>query len=95
MSLPPGVHVKTAQVATQGGEGDWYSYDGDIKFENVMVVDEANNKVRVHWRLLSITKANIYVDIAGSKERGIWRRELQSICWPYCRGRKWLRCCST
>ncbi|KAG9128063.1 hypothetical protein FRC07_005650 [Ceratobasidium sp. 392] len=44
-SFPPGLPVNFAEVATQGGNDDWYSYEGEIKFENVMVVDEDNNKV--------------------------------------------------
>jgi hypothetical protein len=45
MALPPGVDIQHAQVATHGGEGEWYSYNGEIEVENVMVFDEAANKV--------------------------------------------------
>jgi ribosomal protein L24 len=48
MSIPPGIDVANAQVSTQGGDGNWYTYDGEIKVENVMVVDEATNKVTHH-----------------------------------------------
>jgi hypothetical protein len=43
--LPPGLPVQHAEVATQGGSDDWYPYEGEVKFENVMVVDEDQNKV--------------------------------------------------
>ncbi|KAG9103065.1 Nudix (Nucleoside diphosphate linked moiety X)-type motif 1 [Ceratobasidium sp. 370] len=44
-SLPPGLPVQSAELATQGGNDEWYSYVGEIRFENVMVVDESNNKI--------------------------------------------------
>ncbi|QRV79366.1 hypothetical protein RhiJN_07381 [Ceratobasidium sp. AG-Ba] len=43
--LPPGLPMNDAVVATQGGNDEWYAYEGEIKFENVMVVDESNNKI--------------------------------------------------
>ena len=83
MSLPPGVHVKNAQVATQGGEGDWYSYEGDIKFENVMVVDEVNNKVRtnleVYWLLLKQPFTQI---LLGLKKEGFGEGNYNPFAGP-------------
>lgn len=54
MSIPPGVEIKHAQVATYGGEGEWFAYDGELAFENVMVVDETANKARLLGTILSL-----------------------------------------
>jgi hypothetical protein len=43
--LPPGLQVQHAEVAARGGSDDWCSYEGEAKFENVMIVDEDRNKV--------------------------------------------------
>lgn len=63
MALPPGVDIQHAQVATHGGEGEWFSYDGEIAFENVMVVDESANKV---WQKSLANPAWLNIIVADS-----------------------------
>ncbi|KAG8713903.1 hypothetical protein FRC11_010552 [Ceratobasidium sp. 423] len=50
MSIPPGVDIAHAQVATRGGGDDWYAYDGESKFANVLVVDETANKILLGYK---------------------------------------------
>ncbi|CAE6451510.1 unnamed protein product [Rhizoctonia solani] len=64
MSIPPGVDPTYAQVATQGGSDDWYTYNGEIRVENVMVVDEAANKILLGYKKSGFGAGN-YNPFAG------------------------------
>ncbi|KAF8706137.1 Acid protease, partial [Rhizoctonia solani] len=69
MTIPAGVDIAHAQLATRGGDDNWYTYEGEIKFENVMVVDEGTNKILLGYKKEGFGAGN-YNPFAGPIAEG-------------------------
>ncbi|KAF8757325.1 Acid protease [Rhizoctonia solani] len=69
MAIPAGVDIAHAQLATRGGDDNWYTYEGEIKFENVMVVDEGTNKILLGYKKEGFGAGN-YNPFAGPIAEG-------------------------
>ncbi|QRW21513.1 aspartyl protease [Rhizoctonia solani] len=69
MAVPAGVDIAHAQLATRGGDDNWYTYEGEIMFENVIVVDEATNKILLGYKKEGFGAGN-YNPFAGPIAEG-------------------------